>query len=113
MVDSAQAAFREILAEIATPAKATTAHGLHSLMEVGLTTLLLTVGPIAAICLGAGLFAGAAQVGFRPAPKALALDFKRINPVSGARNLLSGPNILFEALKAVTKVAVVAGVAAS
>lgn len=111
VVGAAQAAFREILAEIATPGKAMTAAGLHSLMEVGLTTLLLTVGPIAAICFGTGLFAGAAQVGFRPAPKALALDFKRINPVSGARNLF-GPNILFEALKAVTKVAVVAGVAA-
>jgi flagellar biosynthetic protein FlhB len=111
VVDSAQAAFRAILAEIATPGKALTANGLHSLMEVGLTTLLLTVGPIAAICFGTGLFAGAAQVGFRPAPKALALDFKRINPVSGARNLF-GPNIIFEALKAVAKVAVVAGVAA-
>ena len=110
VVGAAQAAFREILAEIATPAKATTAAGLHSLMEVGLTTIELTVGPIAAICLGAGLFAGAAQVGFRPAPKALALDFKRINPISGARNVF-GPNFLFEALKAVTKVAVVAGVA--
>ena len=111
VVGAAQAAFREILAEIATPTKAMTANGLHSLMEVGLTTLLLTVGPIAAICFGTGLFAGAAQVGFRPAPKALALDFKRINPVSGARNLF-GPNFAFEALKAVVKVAVVAGVAA-
>ncbi len=111
VVGSAQAAFREILAEIATPGKATTAAGLHSLMEVGLTTLELTVGPIAAVCLGAGLLAGSAQVGFPPAPKALALDFKRINPVSGARNLF-GPNLLFEALKAVTKIAVVGGVAA-
>ncbi len=90
VVSSAQAAFRSILAEIATPGKALTANGLHSLMEVGLTTLLLTVGPIAAICFGTGLFAGAAQVGFRPAPKALALDFKRINPISG-RATCSGP----------------------
>jgi len=111
VVSATQAAFREILAEIATPNKATSAAGLHSLMEVGLATLALTVGPIAAICLGAGLFAGAAQVGFRPAPKALGLDFKRINPVSGARNLF-GPNVLFEALKAVAKITVVGGVAA-
>jgi flagellar biosynthesis protein FlhB len=111
VVGAAQAALREILAEIATPAKATSAAGLRSLMEVGLTTLALTAGPIAAACLGAGLLAGSAQVGFRPAPKALALDFKRINPVSGARNLF-GPNFLFEALKAVVKIALVAGVAA-
>ena len=93
-MSSAQAAFREILAEIATPGKATTAAGLHSLMEVGLTTLALTVGPIAAICLGAGLLAGAGQVGFRPAPKALALDFKRINPVSrGAQPVRAQPRL--------------------
>jgi flagellar biosynthetic protein FlhB len=111
VVHSSQAAFREILAEIAAPARATSAAGLHSLMDVGLTTIGATVGPIAAICLGAGLLAGAAQVGFRPAPKALALDFKRINPISGARNLF-GPNLIFEALKAVAKVTGVAAVAA-
>lgn len=111
VVSSVQVAFREILAEIATPARATTAAGLHALMGVGLSTLELTVGPIAATCLGAGLLAGAAQVGFRPAPRALALDFKRINPVSGIRNIF-GPNIVFETLKATVKVAVVAGVAA-
>jgi flagellar biosynthetic protein FlhB len=111
VVGSAAAAFHEILAEIATPARATSAAGLHSLMEVGLSTLELTVGPIAAICLGAGLLAGAGQVGFRPAPKSLALDFKRINPVSGARNLF-GPNLLFETFKAVAKIAVVGAVAA-
>lgn len=110
VINSTQAAFHEILAEIATPTKATTAAGLHALLEVGLSTIGLTVGPIAAVCLGAGFLAGAGQVGFRPAPKALALDFKRINPVSGARNLF-GPNLLFEALKAVAKVAVVGGVA--
>ncbi len=111
IVGSAAAAFREILAEIATPAKVTSAAGLHSLMEVGLSTLELTVGPIAAICFGAGLLAGAGQIGFRPAPKALGMDFKRINPVSGARNLF-GPNLLFETLKAVAKIAVVGAVAA-
>ncbi len=111
VVGAVKLALREILAEIATPTRATSAAGLHSLMEVGLSTLALTVGPIAAICLGAGLLAGAAQVGFRPAPRALALDFKRINPLSGARNLL-GPNLLFEALKAVAKIALVGGVAA-
>jgi flagellar biosynthetic protein FlhB len=111
VVNAAQGPFREIFAEIAAPTRATTAAGLHSLMEVGLSTIALTVGPIAGICLAAGLFAGAAQVGFRPAPRALALDFKRINPLSGARNLF-GPNLIFEALKAVTKIAVVGAVAA-
>jgi flagellar biosynthesis protein FlhB len=110
IVGSGEAAFRQVLSEIASPAKVTTAAGLKSLMSVTLSTIGLTVGPIAAVCLGAGLLAGAAQVGFRPAPKALALDFRRINPVSGLRNLL-GPNLLFEALKAVAKISVVGLVA--
>jgi flagellar biosynthesis protein FlhB len=111
VVGSAASALRSILGEISTPSRATSAAGLHSLMNVGLTTLAVTVGPIAAVCLGAGLLAGSAQIGFRPAPRPLSLDFKRINPVSGARNLF-GPNLLFEALKAVAKIAVVGGVAA-
>jgi flagellar biosynthesis protein FlhB len=111
VVDSAQIAFHEIFAAIANPARATSAGGLHTLEGTAISTIGLTVGPIAAICLGAGLLAGAAQLGFRPTPQALKMDFKRINPLSGARNLF-GPNVLFEALKAVAKVAVVGGVAA-
>jgi flagellar biosynthetic protein FlhB len=111
IVDSVAAAFREIYAEIAAPGRATTAAGLHGLMNVGLSTLELAVAPLAAICLAAGLLAGAGQVGFRPALRPLALDFKRINPVSGARNLF-GPNVLFEILKALVKIALVGGVAA-
>jgi flagellar biosynthesis protein FlhB len=111
IVSSGESAFRQIFGEIASPAKATTAAGLKGLMSTTLSTIGLTVGPIAAICMAAGLLAGVAQVGFRPTPQALALDFKRINPISGIRNLL-GPNLLFEALKAIAKVSVVGAVAA-
>jgi flagellar biosynthetic protein FlhB len=102
--------FRVILADIAHPAQATTAAGLNGLMHSAMHTILITVGPVALACLCVALLSGAAQVGFRPTPQALAPDFKRINPVSGARNLF-GPNLIFEALKAVVKVAVVASVA--
>jgi len=54
---------------------------------------------------------GLVQVGGRPTPQALRPDFKRLNPATGLRNLL-GPNLLFEALKAIVKVAVVGAVAA-
>jgi len=111
VVSAVESAFHEILAEIAAPGRATSAAGLHSLLEVGLTTIAFTAGPIAAACFGAGLLAGVGQVGFRPALRGLKLDFRRINPISGARNLL-GPNLVFEALKAVAKLAVVGGAAA-
>jgi flagellar biosynthesis protein FlhB len=103
--------FRRIFAEIARPGVATSAGGLQELMHEGLHTLLVTVGPIAGICMATGVIAGVAQVGFHPSPKALAPNFKRINPLSGLRNLL-GPNTIFEALKAIAKVGVVGAAAA-
>ncbi len=111
IVESAKGAFLSIFGAIAHPTHATSAGGLHTLLSTAISTIGLAVGPIAAICLGAGLLAGGAQLGFRPVPQPLKLDFKRINPISGARNIF-GPNALFEALKAIVKVGVVGGVAA-
>lgn len=102
---------RSVFSDIAHPGQATSAAGLNGLMHSALSTITVAVGPVAATCLGAALVAGAAQTGLRPAPAALKPDFRRINPVSGARNLL-GPNLLFEAGKALLKVAVVGAVAA-
>jgi flagellar biosynthetic protein FlhB len=102
--------FREILGEIAHPGRATTAAGLSGLMHMALSTITLAVAPIAATCMVTGVLAGVAQVGFKPTTQALKPDFKRINPASGLRNLV-GPNAVFEALKAIAKVAVVGVVA--
>jgi len=103
------AAFHAILADIANPAAATTGASLNALMRSALSTIALAVAPVAAACIGAGLITGTAQVGLRPT--AIKVDFRRINPVSGARNVF-GPNLIFEALKALAKVAVVGLVAA-
>jgi flagellar biosynthesis protein FlhB len=110
IVHAGAATFREALGDIAHPARATSAAGLSELMRSALSTILLTVGPIAAVCMATGVLAGVAQVGLRPSVQALKPDFKRVNPVSGLRNLL-GPNLVFEALKAIAKVAVVGIVA--
>ena len=80
-------------------------------MHIAVRTIEVTVLPMAGACVAAAVVGGAVQVGGRPTPQALKPDFRRINPVSGMRNLL-GPNLLFEALKAVAKVAVVGAVAA-
>ncbi len=111
IVDAGAESFRRILREIAHPAQATSAAGLQELMHGMLETMAITVAPIAAICMTTGVLAGVAQVGFHPSPKALTPDFRRINPISGLRNLLS-PNLVFEALKAVVKVGAVGAVAA-
>lgn len=111
IANAGAASFREILADIAHPDVATSAAGLNGLMHSTLSTIALAVAPIAGTCMVAGLVTGLAQVGGRPTPHAIKPDFRRINPVSGARNLF-GPNLIFEALKAVAKVAVVGAVAA-
>ncbi len=111
IAQSAAASFRAILGEISNPGRATSAAGLSDLMHTALSTIELTVGPIAGACVAAAIIGGVVQVGGRPTPQALRPDFRRINPVNGLRNLL-GPNLAFEALKAVVKVAVVGAVAA-
>jgi flagellar biosynthetic protein FlhB len=105
------ASFRSILGQIARPAHATSAAGLSELMHIAMRTIEVTVLPVAGACVAAAIVGGLVQVGGRPTPQALKPDFRRINPVNGMRNLL-GPNLLFEALKAVVKVAVVGAVAA-
>jgi len=105
------ACMHAMLAAIARPQMVLTARGLHTLLGIALQTALLTVAPIAGACLVAAILGGVAQVGGRPRPQALRVDFKRISPVHGAKNLF-GPNVIFEALKAVAKVGVVAAVAA-
>jgi len=103
--------FRAILGQIARPARVTTAAGLSELMDIALRTIEVTVLPVAGACVAAAVIGGVVQVGGRPTPHALKPDFRRINPVNGLKNLL-GPNLIFEALKAVVKVAVVGAVAA-
>lgn len=103
--------FREILKSIAHPGQATRAASLSSLMSTLLSTMLATVGPVAGGCVIAALLVGGAQAGIRPTTHALKPDFRRLNPASGARNLF-GPNLAFEAVKAVMKVSVVGAAAA-
>ena len=110
IAESGGQSLREMLGEISHPAQATTAAGLNGLMHSALSVVITCVAPVALACVGAAVVAGVAQVGFRPAGHALKPDFRRLNPVSGMRNLL-GPNLIFEALKATVKVAAVGLVA--
>ena len=64
------------------------------MMDAGKATLL-AVAPIALACMLAGVAASVGMVGLRPSGKALKPDFRRINPLSGAKNLF-GPNALVE-----------------
>ena len=111
VVSGAGSAMTTAFTQIANPNAVTSGPGLHGLMETVLQTMLKTVAPIAAICVAVAIVANVAQVGLRPRLGALTPDVKRINPVSGFKNVF-GPRIFFESGKALTKVAVIGGVVA-
>ena len=95
---------------IATPS-VVSADGLGVLFgELG-TAMALTVGPVAAAGLIAGVVASVAQVKWKPSAKTITPDPKKLNPLTGAKNIF-GKRMLFETAKNITKVAVVAAVVA-
>ncbi|HEY1687839.1 MAG TPA: EscU/YscU/HrcU family type III secretion system export apparatus switch protein [Solirubrobacteraceae bacterium] len=102
---------RTMLADIAHPDTVMTAAGMKGLFTTTLMTLALTVGPVAGACFVAAALGGIAQLGGRPQVHGLKFDFKRISPLSGAKNIF-GPNAFFETGKALAKVGAVAAVAA-
>ena len=72
-------------------------------------TILETVGPIAAVCAFAGVLANILQVRPGIMSKAIKPDFKKLNPLTGAKNLF-GPNVLFEGAKNTSKVLIVGAI---
>lgn len=101
-------AMRGSLTQIADPS-VVSINGVGTLLTGVLTSVGLAVLPIAAACAAAGVLISVSQVGFKPSAHALKPDPKRLNPISGAKNIL-GPNALVEAVKSVSKVGVVGAV---
>src|SRR4029077_8823170 len=77
----------------------------------GMKTFVLGVAPVAGVCLIAGVLVNAAQSGIKPARQALVPAPKRLNPMTGARNVF-GTRLLFETAKNLAKVAVVGAIVA-
>jgi flagellar biosynthetic protein FlhB len=104
------ASMRGTLSMIAQP-ETVTASGVAKLMMESGRTVLLAVGPVAVACLVLGVLTNVAQVKLKPSPQGLKPDFKRIDPLKGAKNLF-GPNLIFEGAKNLTKVAIVGVISA-
>jgi flagellar biosynthetic protein FlhB len=85
--------------------------GIRELLAHAATTTMLAVAPIALTCLLAGVIANVAQVGIRPMPKALRPNFKKLDPLQGAKNIF-GINSVFETGKSLVKIGVVGTIAA-
>lgn len=71
-----------------------------------LTPAMVGLLPVIFACAVAAIVINVAQIGFKPATQALKPDPKRMNPITGAKNLF-GPNALVETAKGVIKILVV------
>jgi flagellar biosynthesis protein FlhB len=69
----------------------------------------MSVAPIAFACALAGVVANVAQVRFRITPEALKPEPRKLNPISGFKQIF-GPNALVEGAKSITKVLVVGAI---
>ncbi|MBV9604826.1 MAG: flagellar biosynthesis protein FlhB [Solirubrobacterales bacterium] len=103
---------RSIFAEISHPGAATSASGLHTLMQIGLNTILGTVAPIAGMCLAAAVLVNVAQVGMKPTFQPLKPNFSKLNPVNGFKSMFFSARMPFEGAKALAKVTAVGAVVA-
>jgi flagellar biosynthesis protein FlhB len=110
MVQRMADVMRSGIAQMSSPG-VVSKHGIGLLLQHAGEAALLAVAPIALACVLAGVATSAGMVGLKPSGKALKPDAKRINPVSGFKNIF-GPNALFEAGKSILKVGVVAVIVA-
>jgi flagellar biosynthetic protein FlhB len=105
-----QGAMRDGFMLISTPG-VVEREGIGALFgELG-RVVAIAVGPIAGAALLAGVVASALQVKWKPSAQAIKPDPKKLNPISGAKNIF-GKRALFELAKNVTKVGVVGAVVA-
>jgi flagellar biosynthetic protein FlhB len=88
-----------------------TKDGLGPIVAQNTQTMLKVIAPIALTCLAAGLIVNVAQVRWAPSAKPLKPNFKKINPMQGAKNTF-GPQMFFEGGKTIAKVGAVGGIAA-
>jgi len=102
---------RGMLADAGHPDKAGGGSGLGSLAGTAGMAMAMAIAPVALSCFAAALVVNLGQVGLRLNAAGLKPDFKRLNPVQGAKNLL-GPNGWVELAKAIVKVTVVGAIAA-
>ena len=110
MWDQVGQSMREFFALISTPS-VVEREGIGELLTAMGKTTAVVIAPIAGVCMIAGMLASVVQVGLKPMPEALKPDPKRLNPLSGFKNIF-GKRMIFESGKNVAKVTVVGASAA-
>jgi flagellar biosynthetic protein FlhB len=111
VVNAMASAMRALFGMVSKPNEVSTAAGLHGILGLMLHTMETTALPIGVICMAGGVLANVAQVGLRPTPHLLKPNFKKLNPMQGAKQIF-GKRVGFELGKVLAKVAIVGGAAA-
>jgi flagellar biosynthetic protein FlhB len=83
--------------------------GVGALLAQAGEDVAVAVAPLAVACLLAGVAISVAQVGWKPSATAVKPDPKKLNPLTGAKNLF-GKRAAFELAKTIAKVAVVGAI---
>ena len=110
LVTTLEAAMRDAFALIQTP-EVVDHRGLGAVTVAQVKAVGLATAPVILVCMVAGVLANVAQVGGRPRVSSITPDPRRLNPISGAKNLF-GPNGVFEGGKSIVKLLVIGAVAA-
>src|SRR5690349_1795773 len=110
LVSTLEASLTQAFQLIATPG-IVDHRGLGQLLSAQMGSAALAAAPVVFTCMAAGLIVNVAQVGGKPHMTALKPDPKRLNPISGFKNIY-GPNALFEGGKSIAKVCAVGAVTA-
>ncbi|MDP8943219.1 MAG: flagellar biosynthesis protein FlhB [Actinomycetota bacterium] len=110
LYEAMRGSMHDTLSLISTPG-VVEGSNLGAVLGPSVRGVALAVAPVAAMCLLAGVAASVGQVKWKPSGKIVKPDPKRINPLSGFKNIF-GPHSLFEAAKAMVKVTIVGGIAA-
>jgi flagellar biosynthetic protein FlhB len=109
MFDQMELAMRALLAQAAVPS-VVEREGIAEVLVAAARPTALATAPVVFVCLVAGVLTSVGQVGIKPMPGALKPDPRKLNPLTGAKNLF-GTRAIFETVKNVAKVAAVAAVA--
>lgn len=108
MFDRMKASMSHLLTMAGTPSMVSE-DGLGALFGELAKVVAMTVGPIALACMAAGFLANVAQVKWKPSFKIIQPRPQKLNPISGAKNLL-GKHAIFELVKSLLKCGAVGAV---
>jgi flagellar biosynthetic protein FlhB len=110
MLDGLKAMMATTLQLIRTP-EVVTKEGLGPIVVDNTLVLARTLGPIAGVCMVAGLLVNVAQVRWQPSFHPLKPNPNKLNPLTGAKNIF-GPQMYFEGGKTLVKLIAVGAIAA-